>query len=70
MENVKIQSEFKNSFQGKKIDLVRKDFNKRNESELLPQSRKPKSISIAHAKLVETRGENYEIEPYENYLGK
>ena len=69
MENIKIQSDYKNKYTGKNIDIIRKDFNKKDESELLPQSRRPKAISLAHAKLVEMRGENYEIEPYDNFLG-
>lgn len=69
MEDVKIESEMKNKYRGYNIDMTLKDFNKRNETELLPQSRRPKAISIAHKKLVEARGENYETEPYDNFLG-
>ncbi len=69
MENVKIESEFKNKFRGNAVDIKVSSYNKRKEGELLPQSRRPKAISLAHAKLVEAIGENYENEPYQNYLG-
>lgn len=69
MEHIKIQSEFKDKFKGKNIDITLKQFNKIDESELLPQSRRPKAISKAHKHLSETRGENYEVEPYDNFLG-
>lgn len=70
MENIKIKSEMKNNYYWKNLDLMIKSNNKRKESELLPQTRRPKAISEAHKKLVEARGENYEIEPYDNFLGK
>jgi hypothetical protein len=69
MDEVKIQSEFKTKFYSKEIDLKQKDFNKRKQSELQSQSRRPKADSIAHKKLLEAIGDNYENEPYQNYLG-
>lgn len=69
MEDVKITSEFKTKFKGKDIDMKNKEYNKRNETELLPQSRRPKAISIAHDHLVKQIGPTYESEPYQNYLG-
>ena len=58
MEDVKIQSDYKTNFGRKRYDLRRTDFNKRKESELLPQSRKPKAISKAYAHLKEAHGED------------
>ena len=69
MEHVKIQSEQKTQFRGKNFDMIIKDNNKRKESELLPQSRRPKSISLAHKHLVAAKGEGYDKEPYDNFLG-
>lgn len=69
MEGVKIESEFKRKFKGEAFEMKNKEFNKRKESELIPQSRRPKAISLAHQKLKEMIGENYETEPYQNYLG-
>mmetsp|Transcript_15778 Transcript_15778/g.16376 ORF Transcript_15778/g.16376 Transcript_15778/m.16376 type:complete len:138 (+) Transcript_15778:21-434(+) len=69
MEDVKIQSEFKSKYRGNDIDMQIKQHNKRKENELLPQSRRPKAISEAHKRLVEARGDNYEVEPYDNFLG-
>lgn len=70
MKSIQLKSESQTKFRGNTLDTINKSFNKRKESELLPQSRKPKAISEAHKKLVEAKGENYEIEPYDNFLGK
>lgn len=68
MDNIKIKSEYKNNFIGNSYDIKVNSFNKRKESELLPQSRRPKALSIAHKHLLETRGDNYENEPYDNLM--
>jgi len=69
MDDVKIQSEFKTKFYSKEIDLRIDKFNKTKQHELQSQSRRPKANSIAHKKLLEAIGDNYENEPYQNYLG-
>ena len=51
------------------IEKQDKKFNLTNETELLPQSRRPKRISLAHKHLKEAKGDDYDQQPYDNFLG-
>jgi hypothetical protein len=68
MNDVKIASVSKQTYKGGKIDFELKTFNKRNTHEIMPQSRRPKNISKAHAHL-KKMNEDYETKPYDNFLG-
>jgi hypothetical protein len=69
MSDVKMTSVFKQSYRGGEIDFKSKSFNKLKNSELQPQSRRPKNISKAHEHLKAKIGDDYETQPYQNYLG-
>ena len=68
MSDVKIASVSKQTFKGGQIDFELKTYNKRNTYEIMPQSRRPKNISKAHAHL-KKMNEDYETKPYDNFLG-
>ena len=69
MDDIKLTTTFKQSYKGGDIDFRVTLNNKRNESELMPQARRPKAISLAHKYKVENIGKDYDVEPYQNYLG-
>ncbi len=69
LEKYKIQSEYKSNFNTGIIEKQDKKFNLTNETELLPQSRRPKRISLAHKHLKEAKGDDYDQQPYDNFLG-
>lgn len=53
MKDVKLCSDFKDSFKGGNMDFQIKDYNRTKTIDLMPQSRRPKAISKAYAHLVE-----------------
>ena len=69
MNDVKISSVTKQSYRGGDIDFKMKNFNKIKTTDLQPQSRRPKNISKAHELLKSKLGDDYETQPYQNYLG-
>jgi hypothetical protein len=62
MSNVKLTTTMRQSYKGGGYDLQINKNNKRKVSELMPQSRRPKAISKAHAHLLEALGPDYETE--------
>lgn len=69
MSDVKTTSISKQSFKGGSLDYNSKKFNKLKTNDLQPQSRRPKNISKAHEHLKSKIGDDYETQPYQNYLG-
>lgn len=69
MDNVKLTSTMKQNFQGGKIDYDSKVFNRHLIPDLQPQSRRPKALSKAYVHLKEKRGDDFESQPYDNFLG-
>jgi hypothetical protein len=62
MSGVKLTTTMKQSYRGGGYDLKITENNRRKVSELMPQSRRPKAISKAHAHLLEALGPEYETE--------
>jgi hypothetical protein len=60
MSNVKLTTTMKQSYKGGSNDIPITNYNKRKVSELMPQSRRPKAISKAHAFKLEKLGGDYE----------
>jgi hypothetical protein len=60
----------KQNFRGGTIDYDSKVFNRLVVPDLQPQSRRPKVLSKAMAHLKEKRGDDFESQPYDNFLGK
>jgi hypothetical protein len=60
MSNVKLTTTMRQCYKGGGYDLKISTNNKRKVSELMPQSRRPKVISKAHAHLSEALGPDYE----------
>lgn len=69
MENVKLTSTSRQNYQGGKIDMDFKDDNRNTDLGLQPQSRRPKALSKAFARMKEIRGDDFESQPYDNFLG-
>jgi hypothetical protein len=69
MENVKLTSTSRQSYKGGKIDMDFKEDNRNTDLGLQPQSRRPKALSKAYAHLKEKRGDDFESQPYDNFLG-
>lgn len=69
MDNVKLTSTMKQNFQGGQIDYDSKVFNRLVVPDLQPQSRRPKALSKAYVHLKEKRGDDFESQPYDNFLG-
>jgi hypothetical protein len=65
MKDVKLTTTMRQSYKGGDYDLKITKYNKRSESELMPQSRRPKAISKAHAHLVEALGADYETQKFD-----
>jgi hypothetical protein len=68
MSDVKMASVTKQTYRGGEIDFEMKANNKRKTQEIMPQSRRPKNISKAHAHLKKAN-DDYETKPYDNFLG-
>jgi hypothetical protein len=60
MSNVKLTTTMKQSYKGGSYEIPISDYNKRKNLELMPQSRRPKAISKAHAYKLEKLGDDYE----------
>ncbi len=58
------------NYRGGQIDYDSKVFNKQFIPDLQAQSRRPKALSKAYVHLKEKRGEDFESQPYDNFLGK
>ncbi len=69
MDNIKLTSTMKQNFRGGKIDYDFKNFNRLLIPDLQPQSRRPKALSKAFLHLKEKRGDDFESQPYDNFLG-
>ena len=69
MDNVKITSIQKQSFQGGDLDERVMSNNKLKTSELQPFPRRPYAESKAHVFKKTALGEDYRTKPYENYIG-
>ena len=69
MENVKLTSHSRQTYRGGQIDLDFKDSNRNTDLGLQPQSRRPKALSKAYARMKELKGEDFENQPYDNFLG-
>lgn len=69
MDQVKLTSTMKQNFRGGKIDFDMKAYNRNLNPELQPQSRRPKALSKAYAYLKEKKGDDFESQPYDNFLG-
>jgi hypothetical protein len=71
MSDVKIISTAKQSYKGGSIDFRTETSKKIKTNDLMPQPRRPKAISKAHAYFVEKNGKDfdYDKEPYQNYIG-
>ena len=69
MENVKLTSTMKQNFRGGKIDYDFKVFNRLQVPDLQSQSRRPKALSKAYAHMKEKKGDDFESQPYDNFLG-
>ena len=69
MENVKLTSTMKQNYRGGNIDFAFKTYNRIQKPELQPQSRRPKALSKAYAHLKEKKGDDFESQPYDNFLG-
>jgi glucose-6-phosphate isomerase len=69
MDDVKLTSTMKQSFKGGKIDFDFKNNNRRVLPDLQSQSRRPKALSKAYARMKEIKGDDWESQPYDNFLG-
>jgi len=69
MDNVILTSTMRQNYKGGKIDYDFKVFNKQVVPDLQPQSRRPKVLSKAYAYLKEKKGDDFESQPYDNFLG-
>lgn len=69
MENVLLTSHSRQTYKGGKIDMEFKQYYSNTNKDLQPQSRRPKALSKAYARMKEIRGDDFESQPYDNFLG-
>ena len=69
MDNVKLTSTSRQTYRGGQIDMDFKEDRRNTNLNLLPQSRRPKALSKAYARMKEIKGDDFESQPYDNFLG-